>query len=91
MIATAAPAPGSSRRGPARPSGTEAVLTPEQVRALLSPAGVTVEYSFPGNTTSVTKVDFWNWAPQLFGVTLPPEALWVLPPDQPHSPGISTA
>jgi hypothetical protein len=40
---------------------------------VLAPAGVTVEYSVPGNTTSVTKVDFWTWAPQLFGVNLPPD------------------
>jgi hypothetical protein len=35
--------------------------------------GVTLEYSFPGNTTSVTKTDFWTYAPQIFGVTLPPD------------------
>lgn len=39
----------------------------------LAPAGVSVEYSFPSNTTSATKVDFWTWAPQLFGVSLPPD------------------
>jgi hypothetical protein len=40
---------------------------------LLAPAGTTVEYSFPGNTYSVGKTDFWTYAPQLFGVTLPPD------------------
>jgi hypothetical protein len=35
--------------------------------------GVSVEYSFPGNTTSVTKVDFWTYAPALFGTALPPD------------------
>lgn len=35
--------------------------------------GVTVGYSVPGNTTSVTKTDFWAWAPSLFGVTLAPD------------------
>lgn len=40
---------------------------------VLAPAGVTVEYSFPGNTTSANKVDFWTYAPQLFGVNLPPD------------------
>ena len=34
--------------------------------------GVTIGYSFPGNTTSVTKTDFWSYAFPLFGVTLPP-------------------
>jgi hypothetical protein len=34
---------------------------------------VTVEYSFPGNTTSVTKTDFWTYANALFGVTLAPD------------------
>ena len=33
--------------------------------------GVRVQYSFPDNTTSVTKSDFWTYAPQLFGVSLP--------------------
>ncbi len=32
-----------------------------------------ITYSFPGNTTSVTKTDFWTCAPALFGVTLPPD------------------
>jgi hypothetical protein len=34
---------------------------------------VSVEYSIPGNTTSVTKTDFWTYAFALFGVTLPPD------------------
>lgn len=34
-------------------------------------SGVNLEYSFPGNTTSVTKTDFWTYAPALFGVNLP--------------------
>lgn len=34
-------------------------------------SGVTLEYSFPGNTYSVGKTDFWTYAPALFGVTLP--------------------
>lgn len=33
---------------------------------------VNLTYSIPGNTTSVTKTDFWQYAPQLFGVNLPP-------------------
>ena len=32
---------------------------------------VTVSYSIPGNTVSSTKTDFWDFAPQLFGVALP--------------------
>lgn len=36
-------------------------------------AGVTVEYSIPGNTTSITKTDFWTWDQHLFGVDLPPD------------------
>ena len=32
---------------------------------------ITVEYSVPGNTTSVNKTDFWTYAPALFGVSLP--------------------
>jgi hypothetical protein len=35
--------------------------------------GLSVEYSVPGNTTSVTKTDFWTYAPALFGVALPPD------------------
>jgi hypothetical protein len=35
--------------------------------------GLTIEYSVPGNTTSVGKTDFWTWAPALFGVNLPPD------------------
>lgn len=33
---------------------------------------VTVRYSIPSNTQSVTKTNFWEFAPALFGVTLPP-------------------
>lgn len=35
-------------------------------------SGVSLEYSFPGNTYSVGKTDFWTYAPALFGVTLAP-------------------
>ena len=35
--------------------------------------GVTVEYSIPGNTYSVGKTDFWTYAFDLFGVSLPPD------------------
>jgi hypothetical protein len=35
--------------------------------------GVTVHYSVPGNTTSVTKTNFWQYATQLFGVSLAPD------------------
>lgn len=38
-------------------------------------ATVTVSYSFPDNTTSVTKSNFWTYAQQLFGLAKP------LPPD----------
>lgn len=34
-------------------------------------SGVTLEYSVPGNTSSVNKTDFWTYAPALFGVNLP--------------------
>ncbi len=34
--------------------------------------GVSLEYSFPGNTYSVGKTDFWTYAQSLFGVALPP-------------------
>ncbi len=34
-------------------------------------SGVTVSYSVQDNTKSVGKTDFWTYAPQLFGVTLP--------------------
>jgi hypothetical protein len=34
---------------------------------------VTIGYSFPGNTTSITKTDFWTYANALFGVTLAPD------------------
>ncbi len=33
--------------------------------------GVTVRYSIPGNTTSSNKTNFWDFAPDLFGVNLP--------------------
>jgi hypothetical protein len=45
----------------------DAITLPQVVTS-----GVGVEYSIPGNTTSVTKTDFWTYAPALFGVTLPP-------------------
>lgn len=35
--------------------------------------GVTLEYSVPGNTTSVGKTDFWTHALALFGVPLAPD------------------
>lgn len=34
--------------------------------------GITVMYSFPDNTYSVGKSNFWDYAQQLFGVNLPP-------------------
>lgn len=34
--------------------------------------GITVTYSFPDNTYSVGKSNFWKYAQQLFGVNLPP-------------------
>ncbi len=37
--------------------------------------GVRLEYSIPGNTTSVTKTNFWDYAQVLFGLSTP------LPPD----------
>lgn len=36
-------------------------------------AGVTLEYSIPGNTYSVGKTNFWTYAFDLFGVNLPPD------------------
>lgn len=36
-------------------------------------SGVTLSYSIPGNTTSVTKTDFWTYDQALFGVDLPPD------------------
>ncbi|MBI5170545.1 MAG: hypothetical protein HZA61_13740 [Candidatus Eisenbacteria bacterium] len=36
-------------------------------------SGVDLEYSIPGNTTSMGKTDFWTYAPAIFGVTLPPD------------------
>ncbi|HVP13805.1 MAG TPA: multiheme c-type cytochrome, partial [Phycisphaerae bacterium] len=35
--------------------------------------GVTVQYSVPGNTTSVTKTNFWTYANALLGVNLAPD------------------
>ncbi len=35
--------------------------------------GLTVDYSIPGNTTSVTKTNFWDNVNGLLGVTLPPD------------------
>lgn len=34
---------------------------------------VTVRYSIPGNTTSITKTNFWDYAYPLFGANLPPD------------------
>lgn len=34
-------------------------------------SGVTIEYDIPGNTNSVSKTNFWKFAPQFFGVNLP--------------------
>lgn len=34
-------------------------------------SGVTVKYWIPGNTDSASKINFWQYAPQLFGVNLP--------------------
>ncbi len=34
-------------------------------------SGVTVQYSIPGNSFSVGKTDFWNYAQKLFGLTTP--------------------
>jgi len=34
--------------------------------------GVRVEFSFPGNTESVSKTNFWDYDEKLFGVDLPP-------------------
>jgi hypothetical protein len=36
-------------------------------------SGVEVKYRIPNNTTSVNKTNFWQYAPQLFGVNLPPD------------------
>lgn len=36
-------------------------------------SGVQVEYNIPSSTTSVTKTNFWQFAPQLFGVNLQPD------------------
>lgn len=36
-------------------------------------SGVTVKYRIPNNTTSVTKTNFWQYAPALFGVSLAPD------------------
>jgi hypothetical protein len=33
--------------------------------------GIRVQYSFPNNKVSSTKTDFWSYAAQLFGVSLP--------------------
>lgn len=37
----------------------------------ITTSGVTVSYSIPGNTSSSTKINFWNYANALFGATLP--------------------
>jgi hypothetical protein len=46
----------------------DAVTLPE-----IATAGLTLDYSIPGNTYSVGKTDFWTYAYQLFGVNLPPD------------------
>ncbi|MCA9193040.1 MAG: hypothetical protein KDB03_14800, partial [Planctomycetales bacterium] len=35
--------------------------------------GATVKYSIPGNTFSIGKTNFWNFASALFGTNLPPD------------------
>ena len=42
---------------------------------LLVTQNVRLEYSIPGNTTSITKTNFWDYAQQIFGLPSP------LPPD----------
>lgn len=42
----------------------------EEPRIITS--GVNVLYSIPGNTKSINKTNFWDYAPQLFGVHLQP-------------------
>ena len=42
-------------------------------RPRLVTEGITVKYSIPGNTTSVTKTNFWTYAPSLLGLSLPPD------------------
>jgi hypothetical protein len=46
----------------------DAVQSPEIVTE-----GVTLEYSFPGNTYSAGKTDFWDYVEELFGIPLPPD------------------
>lgn len=36
-------------------------------------SGVTLNYAVPGNTRSANKINFWQYAPALLGVTLPPD------------------
>lgn len=36
-------------------------------------SGVTISYHIPGNTTSVTKTNFWDYAEDLLGVALTPD------------------
>jgi hypothetical protein len=36
-------------------------------------SGVTIDYAIPGNTTSVTKTNFWTYASALLGVNLAPD------------------
>ncbi len=39
----------------------------------LTTSGISISYRIPGNTTSVTKTNFWQYAPQLFGAPLAPD------------------
>ncbi|NLV43766.1 MAG: hypothetical protein GXY07_04625, partial [Candidatus Hydrogenedentes bacterium] len=36
-------------------------------------SGVTLRYTIPGNTSSVTKTNFWTYAEQLFGTVITPD------------------
>lgn len=41
------------------------------VEPTIMQSGITVSYEFPTNTHSTDKTNFWEYAPALFGVTLP--------------------
>lgn len=39
----------------------------------LTTSGISISYNIPGDTTSVTKTNFWQYAQQLLGVSLAPD------------------
>ena len=49
------------------------VIDKSSVPSRIVTDGIVIRYSVPGNTTSVTKTNFWRFVPSLLGVSLRPD------------------